>query len=381
MFTITKQRSPHGARLERWLGADVVANLSLSMRDWYGPAIGVGAVPGRIYAHKGGDFSGILKSGQVLNGVDWALGRLDKIIQRIGATNASRMNAGFASLSDLIAESTAGKRCELFYNKAGSAGVVGVTNSLWGLGAQPAAGANAANAPGGEAPTSATLGAVALDNVSTDTRHIVSAWATASIAGQSLLCYDRIFQVNKTMNSAANEAVTGVPTRYQSTTTTAPDYAGGNFLFVEVGGTALAATAHNWGVAGGANECLYRNQAGTDNTVLPVLAGNASAIVRRLDHPVQQWFAPLANGDTGIMDLAQMRCSAAVATGVVNFVIGHPICWIPVPIINLVCQADYINTAFNLARIFDGAALAFLEVMKPATNATTYNIGLTAVHG
>lgn len=374
MFTITKQLSPHGARLERWLGADVVANLSRSMQPWYGPPIGLGGVPGRIYAHKGGDFSGILKSGQVLNGLDWALGRLDKMIQRVGQTNRTRTNAGFASLSDLITEATTGKRREFFYNKAGSAGVVGVTNSLWGLGAQPAAGANAAAAPGGEAPTNATTGAVTFDNVSTDTRHIVSAWAIASVAGQNLLCYDRIFQVNKTMASTATEAVTGVPTRYQSTTAGAADSAEGNFLFVEVGGTVLAATAHNW------TTCLYTDQGGAAGT-LPSLTGNSAAIVRRLDHPVQQWFAPLASGDTGIQQLDQMQCSASVATGVINFVIGHPICWIPVPIINLVCQADYINTAFNLARIFDDAALAFLEVMKPATTATTYNIGLTAIHG
>jgi len=375
-FTITRQRSPHGGRLERWLGAPVVEQLSRSMRDWYGPAIAVGGVPGAVFVHKGGDFSGVLKSGQVLNGLDWALGRMDRIIQHFGRSQRQRCNAGFASLSDLIAECTAGKCREFFYNKTGATGVVGVTNSLWGLGAHPAAGANASNAPGGDAPTDATTGAVAFDNVSPDTRHVVSAWVVASVAGQNLLCYDRIFQVNKTMASTANESVTGVPTRYQSVTPGAADSAEGNFLFVEVGGTALAATAHNWDTSN-----LYTNQAGTGSRALPSLTGNSGAIVRRLDHPVQQWFAPLASGDTGIQQLDQMHCSASVATGVINFVIGHPICWIPVPIINLICQADYINTAFGLIRIFDDAALAFLEVMKPATGATTYNIGVRSVAG
>lgn len=375
MFTITKERSTHGARLERWLGADTVANLSKSMADWYGPPIALGGTPGKVWVHPGGDFRGPLASGQFLNGIDWAAMRLNRIVRNFSRKQQGQLNAGFASLSDLITEATTnGKRREWFYNKTGSAGVVGVTNSLWGLGAQPAAGANAAAAPGGVSPTDATTGAVAMDNVSPDTRHIVSAWATASVAGQSLLCYDRLFAVNKTMASTATEAVTGVPTRYQSTTATDADYIGGNFLFVEVGDTALAATAHNWTV------CTYLDQANAAST-LPSLTGNASAIVRRLDHPVQQWFAPLETGDVGIKGLTQMQCSASVATGVINFVIGHPLCWIPCPIINLVCQADYINTAFNLVRVFDDAALAFLEVMKPATTATTYNIGVTTVAG
>ena len=155
---------------------------------------------------------------------------------------------------------------------------------------------------------------------------------------------------------------------------TDPDYIGGNFLFVEVGGTALAATAHNWTV------CTYLDQANAAST-MPSLTGNSSAIVRRLDHPVGQWFAPLATGDVGIKALTQMQCSAAVLTGVINFVIGHPIAFMPCPAANLVCVTDGINTAFNLARVFDNAALAFLEITKPATTATNYTGSFTLVHG
>jgi hypothetical protein len=189
------------------------------------------------------------------------------------------------------------------------------------------------------------------------------------------LLYDRIFQVNKTMASSATEAVSGVPTRYQSVTPGAADSAEGNFLFVEVGGTALAATAHNWTV------CLYTDQAGNTGATMPSLTGASAAVVRRLDHPAYQWFAPLAEGDTGIQQLDQMQCSASVATGVINFVIGHPICFIPVPIINICCQADFINTAFNPARIFDNAALALLEVTKASASATSYNLAVTSVAG
>jgi hypothetical protein len=378
-------RHTHSQQLERYLGAAHVERLSQSMRDWYGPPIAVN-VPGKVWAAKGGDFIGPIEAGYEASAVDRAMdivireGRKTKP-RRIIVGSEQMQQAGFTSLSDLIAEATTGKRREWHWQKAGSAGVVSGTNSLWGLGAQPAAGANAAAAPGGTVPTDALQGAPLIDNVSADTRHIVSAYASASVAGNNLLLYDRIFAVNKTMNSVANEAVTGVPTRYQSSTATNDDYAGGNFLFVEVGGTVLAGTAHNWGVAGGSNECLYRNQAGTDSQIMPVMTGNSGAIVRRLDHPLGSWFCPLAAGDTGVMDLAQMRCSASVATGVINFVIGHPLAWMPCPIANSVNLFDFIGTAFNLVRIFDDAAMAFLEVNKPATTATNYNMGITAVHG
>jgi hypothetical protein len=238
----------------------------------------------------------------------------------------------------------------------------------------PAAAANASNAPDGDAPTKATLGALYFNNVSPDTLHFVTGNTTASVIANTLLLYDRIFQVNKTMASTATEAVTGVPTRYQNTTPGAADFAGGNFLFVEVGGTALAATAHNWTV------CLYTDEGGNSST-LPSLTGNSGAIVRRLDHPARQWFAPLANGDYGVKELDQMQCSASVATGVINFVIGHPLAFMSHPVANMVCVLDGINTAFNLVRIFDNAALAFLEVCKPATGATTYSGIITLVSG
>jgi hypothetical protein len=111
------------------------------------------------------------------------------------------------------------------------------------------------------------------------------------------------------------------------------------------------------------------------------MTGNRGAIVDRLDHPVSSWFMPLASGDTGVMDLAQMQCSAAVATGAINFVIGHPLAFVPIPLANCACLWDGINTAFNLVRVFDGAALAWLEISKPSTTATTYNAGVTMVHG
>lgn len=371
----------HSDQLERWLGPAAVAHVSDSMKNWYGPPIALAGVPGKVFAHRGGDFRGRISTGGFASALDVAEGMARRLRRGFRAATDPRRqlakaNAGFSSLSDLINEATANAKIRNFpFQKSGTTGVVGVTNSLWGLGAYPAAGANASNAPGGDAPTDATQGAWPFNNpASGDTQHFVSGYPLASVAANTLLLYDRLFQVNKTMNSSSTEAVTGVPTRYQSTTSTNQDYVGGNFLFVEVGGTALAATGHNWTV------CTYTDQGGASST-LPSLTGNSGAIVRRLDHPVGQWFAPLETGDVGIQTLTQMQCSAAVATGVINFVIGHPIAFMPCPVANMVCVYDGINTAFNLVRIFDSAALAFLEVCKPATTATNYAGSFQTVAG
>jgi hypothetical protein len=60
-------------------------------------------------------------------------------------------------------------------------------------------------------------------------------------------------------------------------------------------------------------------------------------------------------------------------SGTVAFVIGHPIAFLPCVVANMITIVDGINTAFNLTRIFDDAALAFLDVNAPATTAPTFN--------
>lgn len=371
--------STHSQRLERWLGADGVERTSRAMKNWYGPPIALAGVPGEVYACGDGDFRGKVRAGFEATAMDYAHDLVRRMKRAIRITTSPRraamqLNTGFASLSDLISEAAGGKRYEYQFNKAGPTGVANVTSTLWRLGPQPAAGAAGSAAPAGRACVDSTTGGFLFNNPgSPDTQHFVAGFPQASVAGNTLLLYDRLFDVAKTMNATTTEAVTGVPTRYQATAQGA-DYIGGNFLFPEVGGTALAATAHNWTV------CTYTDQANAAST-LPSITGNSGAIVDRLDLPVNQWFAPLETGDVGIKALTQMQCSALVATGAVNFVIGHPICWMPCPIASMTCIIDGINSAFNLARIFDDACLSFLEVNKPSTTATTYTGTFTAVAG
>lgn len=224
-------------------------------------------------------------------------------------------------------------------------------------------------------PTDATTGSWAFDNPTGGaTQHFVFGNPVASVAAMTLLLYDRLFSVTKTMNSTATEAVTGVPTRYQSTTPGAADYAQNNFLMIECR-TALPATAHNW------TTCTYTDQDGNAAATLPSVTGNSSNIINRLDQPAGTWFAPLASGDSGIQQLDQMQCSAAVASGAIDFTIGHPIAFMPCGIANFVCEKDGLTTSISLERIFDDACLAFLEILKSATTATTYTGQFTTLRG
>lgn len=373
-------RHTHSDRLERWLGADKVAQLSAAMcnRDakWYGKPIAVHGVPGLVYATKDGDFVGAIDAGYEVSAIDRAedIIRRHHRMQRARMARVRRQSGAIGSLDQALAAYFGGGNRTFSFNKAGTTGVVGATNTLWFVGSQPAAGSAAAAAPGGTVPTDATTGSWAFDNPSSGTQHFVFGNPIASVAANTLLLYDRLFSVTKTMNSSTTEAVTGVPTRYQSTTAGAADSAENNFLMIECR-TVLAATAHNWTV------CTYTDQSNNTGATLPSVTGNSGNIVNRLDQPAGTWFCPLASGDTGIRNLTQMQCSAAVATGAIDFTIGHPIAFMPCGIANFVCEKDGLTTSISLERIFDDACLAFLEICKGATTATTYTGTFTTLRG
>lgn len=374
-----KRRPIHSGRLERWLGAERIEHLAANMRHgggrnkpWYGPPIHLLDVPGSVRITGDGDFVGNFDRGFFHSAADAFNDHLRKLWKRADAPLYGReamLAAGFTSIADAVSRASSGKRQLIngMVQKVGPTGVVSVSSSLWRVGNSPPLGGAGGNAPAGRAPTSATTGAMGFANVSTDTLHLTGADMMATVINNTLLLYDRIFDVAKTMASTATEAVTGVPSRYTSTTATDPDYAGGNFLMIEVGGTALAGTAHNW------TTCLYTDESGNTGVTLPSVTGNSGAIVDRLDQPAGTWFCPLATGDIGIKALTQMQCSASVATGVISFVIGHPIGMMVFPVINSLLPYDWLTGRDLTPRIFDNAALALLEVCKPATTATTYN--------
>jgi hypothetical protein len=373
--TQRRKSIPRG-RIERWLGVDRANQLSSYMNGWYGPPINVRDLPGSVWLDKHGEFVGDFERGQYFSADDAyevfirKSKRARQIAEHLLGADGLRLyaGAGFASISDALSRASQGNKQKpngTIY-KSGSTGVVGACNTLWRSAGTPTAGGAGSAAPGGRACSNATTGALGLVNPASGTMHLTGADFYASAALNSLLLYDRIFDVAKTMNSTATEAVTGVPTRYQSSTESNEDYAGGNFLFIEIF-TALAATAHNW------TTCLYRDAAGNDNQTLPSVTGLSGGIIDRFDMPINNWFCPLASGDVGIMDLAQMQCSAAIATGAINFVIGHPIGFMAFPVTPMMTPFDWLTSRDQAPRIFDSACLAFAEMPKPSTASTNYS--------
>lgn len=376
----------HSDRLERWLGAEHVAAISAQFKDFYWP-VAIHGVPGNVRVMPGGDFTGEIRAGAFLSAQDGAAAVLKKIrraaedkarhsralgtlAELIRAEDRRAISVGaFASRDAIIAAFTGGKGQAMVFSKTGVASnAIGNSNDLWTRAGFPAAGAAASAAPGGVAPTAATTGALRFANLGTaNTGHYLNWSLSASVINNSLLLYDRIFAVAKTMNSTGTEAVTGVPSRYQSGTASNADYIGGNFCFPANPTTVLAATAHNWTV------CQYTDQASNTGNSFASTAGVSACVVGGIDLAVGSWFLPLASGDVGVKALTQMQCSAAVATGTIDFVIGHPIAVNACPIANIACLDDGLYTALNLTAIFDNACLSFIELTKPATTATNYS--------
>jgi len=385
-------KSTHSDKLERYLGKEQVEELSARFKDFYYP-VAVHGVPGNVYVMPGGDFTGEIKAGSYFNKHDGAAAVLKKI--KAKAENAYKQNnalgtlidmirmedknlasvGAFASIDAVVAAATGGKGQAINFAKTGAASnAIGNSNDLWTRAGQPTAGAAASAAPGGVVPTSASTGALPFKNLGTaNTGHYLNWALSASVINNSLLLYDRIFAVVKTMNSTATEAVTGVPTRYQNGTAGNIQYIGGNFCFPSNPTTVLAATAHNWTV------CQYTDQDSATGNSFISTAGVSACVVGGVDLAVGNWFLPLATGDVGVKALTQMQCSAAVATGTIDFVIGHPIAINACPIANISCLDDGLYTSLNLTPILDGAALTFLELTKPATTATNYSGLIRAV--
>jgi len=380
LINVPRAQPVNASQLERWLGPEAFRGLQLSTRDWYGPPIAVAGVPGAVYAGRDGTFVGSLRAGGEVTAREMFEGVLRKIrstMRNAAARQRFQLNAGFTSLGDIVSEAAAGKKREFFFAKTTTTvTTAGRHSSHWQLSGIPGLGTVPSAAPGGNAPTDATAGAFPFVNpTGGDTQHLVAGMTLYGQQG-TLLLYDRLFHVAKTASSSATEAVTGVPTRYQSTTPGAADYAGGNFCWVEVGLTALGAVAHNWTV------CQYTDQDNNAAQSFASMTGVSSSAVHTLDHVAGgNWFLEPASGDTGVKALTQMQASVATVTGLANFVIGHPIAFMPCALANFTTLFNFISTSLNLERIFDDAALAVADLWRVGATGAAYNLKATTVAG
>lgn len=274
---------------------------------------------------------------------------------------------GFTSVSDLVAEVTGGKRQLLWMLKVGTAGVVASSNSLWNVGTFPPAGGVAAAAPGGAVPTKATTGAQPFTNpTGGDTLHVLGTPdMRCTVNGGHLLLYDRLWHGTQSLN-ATNTAWTGVPTRYTGAESV------GNFFSLEVT-TVMSATATNLTVT-------YVDQDGNAAAAAPAADLTVSSAVNRIPLAVPLNRIPLSGSDTGVRNVTNIQSSGA-NTGVANMFIGHPLAYFPCPLANYPAPIDLVNAYASLPEVKTDACLAWIEVQKPTTTATTYTAQIEMCSG
>lgn len=360
-------RSTHSGRLEKWLGAETVENISNAQRGYHADiAIPIGNVPGSVYVTRDGDFVGSIKGGYYAD--LWGL-----IQERsLRATRKTLLNAGFSSLSDLISEiTTGGKKQDFMVAKTSGTSIALVAQDLWNRTSVPSAGGAATAAPGGHSPTNDTTGAIPFTSpTGGDTLHFLGAQVVSDVAARTLLMYDRFFAVNHTM-TVDPQSVSGTPTRYQDAT------AAGNFITVFVT-TVFPASTPTYTIT-------YVDQAGNTAEAAAAQTFVTTSAVSRFPFAAtvgNGWFIPLNSGDTGVRRITNLDLSAAMASGAADVVLGKPVAYLPSsaaasqPIV-----VDGVNTPQFLTAISDAACLAFFDIMRSSTASTNYQINLSLVAG
>lgn len=282
---------------------------------------------------------------------------------------------GFTSLSDLIAEATAGKKQILPFNKTevSAAPTVSSSVSLWGVGQLPAAGAAGAAPPGGTSPTRASTGALGQANpAGGDTLHITTATGICSAVG-TLQFHDLLFQVQTAANPGVGSiTVSGTQSRYTGSSGT-PEYPAGSVIVPRVSVT-LAATGHNI-------TYTYTDQDNNLSASSGAMTGRSGALINTIDLVGPQWCASLAAGDTGVRQITAIQFSASPATGQVDHQLLRPLALLPMPALGVGFVLDGINSAFNLVKVMSDACIGMLGFFKTATAVATYSGQLELVSG
>jgi hypothetical protein len=282
---------------------------------------------------------------------------------------------GFASLSDLISEATAGgKRQQLRYAKTSTitAAAVGDNQDLWNVGANPVAGAVAAAAAGGTSYDNTTQGGLQQKNPGgADTLHLTT-WLGQATVASNILLYDRLRAWLVSEGTASN-AITGTQTRYNGAAGTL-SYPASSFVSSRIT-TVRAANANTVAFT-------YKDQDNSAAEANTAAAMISSGAVGRpcTGGPQGTWALALNTTDTGIYEVTNITYSGT-STGVSEFVHGYPLAILPCIVANIGFVLDGINSAFNLVQIQASACLAFFEFSKTTTAVDTYSGLITLVSG
>jgi hypothetical protein len=192
-------------------------------------------------------------------------------------------------------------------------------------------------------------------NVSPGVKSLLNASAipglAAVIPGQLMLVDLQGYWPGISTNSASVQNLSGTPSLR---------YANGNgcrLYFVST--VASGATAHSISVS-------YTNSNGTSGRALPVpVSMTVSAVAQHVSHSGVGGsnygpFLPLANGDTGVQNVASVTFSAASGAGTGALCLARPLATLPLVTLNYASERDYLNQLPSLPRIYDGACLVWL---------------------
>lgn len=290
---------------------------------------------------------------------------------------------GFASYDDLISElSSNGKFWRTDMNKitGGSAYTAGRWYDFSPLNGTPVANAWAGTAlnwvtcTGTSGNGTQIFGAYHGGNVTPDTKHILNVSALTGVAtgvpGVLMLVDLQGYWPGISNNTTSAQNLVGTPTlRYTN---------GAGCRLYQVQTAAAGATAQNIAIS-------YTDQSGNTGNTLPVTVSmTASAIAGHISHSGTAAnnygpFLPLANGDTGVQNVASVTMSAA-NTGTFALCLARPLLTLPITTLGVAGERDLVNQLPSLPQVKDDACLVWLYFAGAATAANT-NFYLSADFG
>lgn len=285
----------------------------------------------------------------------------------------------WADQNAMINDLTNGKFGRTYWAKTPtSTGVANRWYDLWPVTGNPSAGSVAGTAKTSQQWTDVSTGAINhRGNVSTDTKHMLSAMAVATANTPMLMLYDRVISYDQNPYAAAvNQTMTN--------TLTAQRYnAGAPGLLI-----VFCVCTVNGGTATNITQLRYTNQAGTTLQTMPttptvsiVVSGAAptatlgAIVIAPSSAATPTWgaFMPLAIGDTGCRLVNDYTPSAA-NTGTFTLVLMHPLTDLILPVAAIPVEKDCVYQISELEQIFDGACLSLMSY-QVATTAYTLQGG------
>lgn len=279
----------------------------------------------------------------------------------------------FSSMDDLVSEITSGKFNRADWNKitGAAAYAAGRWYDFSGLAGTPVANAWAGTALAWRTCNESTGNGTQIfglphgGNVSADTKHILNVQAVTGVAtgvpAQLMLVDLQGYWPGITNNSATAQTLTGTPSlRYTN---------GEGCRLYWVQTATSGATAQNIAVS-------YTDSGGNSGNTLPVTVSmTASAIAPHISHSGTAAnnygpFLPLANGDTGVQNVASVTFSAA-NTGTGALCLAKPLLTLPLTTVSVAAERDLLNQIPSLPQVKDGACLVWLYFAGAATAAST----------